>query len=265
MTDDKPNDKPRPRVAMGSRGIMLASMDDLWRFAMVIQKSGVADKNLGEKRRGQAPVPPTVEMVCAAVQSGMELGMGPMQSVYAFAAVRGKGLSLLGDAARALIEASPQCEWIKDNQDELAKVTEWTDDVRGWVEAKRKDRPEPVIRSFSVAQAKAAGLWGQPGPWTTYIARMMYYRPLGFIGRDAFGDVLKGLRIMEEMRDIPEENGLPSGATIDPKDLDELTDQIEGKDLAGDPNAERYSGTVTSDRESLDKKVEEELTEEMEG
>jgi len=196
---------------------------------MVIQRSGVADKNLGTRRKGELPTPPTVEMICAAIQAGMELGMGPMQSVYAFAAVRGKSLSILGDAARALVENSEACEWIKDNQDELSMCGKLTDDVTGWVESKRKDRPEPVRRSFSVAQAKTARLWGQEGPWSTYAARMLYYRPLGFLCRDLYGDILRGLRILEEERDIPEVNGLPNGATIGPEGLDGVVEEMEEK------------------------------------
>jgi hypothetical protein len=59
-----------------------------------------------------------------------------------------------------------------------------------------------------VADAKAAKLWGKSGPWTDYPRRMLKFRARGFVLRDVFGDVLKGLRTAEEVRDYPEERNI---------------------------------------------------------
>jgi hypothetical protein len=62
-----------------------------------------------------------------------------------------------------------------------------------------------VVRTFSVADAKQAGLWqrrganGQPTPWVTYPQRMLRARALGLALRDVFADVLMGLMIYEEL------------------------------------------------------------------
>jgi len=72
----------------------------------------------------------------------------------------------------------------------------------------RRGDPEPKIGRFSVADAKTAKLWGktgskgEPTPWVTYPDRMLKMRARAFALRDAFADVLKGLGIAEEMRDI---------------------------------------------------------------
>jgi hypothetical protein len=76
---------------------------------------------------------------------------------------------------------------------------------------------EPLETRFSVADAKLAGLWGKSGPWSQYPERMLLFRARGFNLRDNFGDVLKGLRTHEELRDIPREprNVTPTpGASI---------------------------------------------------
>jgi hypothetical protein len=56
-----------------------------------------------------------------------------------------------------------------------------------------------------MGDAKAAKLWGKAGPWTDYPKRMMKFRARGFLLRDQFGDILKGLRTAEEARDMPSE------------------------------------------------------------
>jgi hypothetical protein len=68
----------------------------------------------------------------------------------------------------------------------------------------RKGMP-PVVRKFSIDDAKKAGLWGKAGPWTQYPDRMLQMRPRGFACRDAFPDALRGLISREEAEDIPRE------------------------------------------------------------
>jgi len=63
---------------------------------------------------------------------------------------------------------------------------------------RREGRSEPVIGTFSVDDAKRAGLWQKPGPWTDYPNRMLTMRARAFALRDAFPDVLAGLYIREE-------------------------------------------------------------------
>jgi hypothetical protein len=135
-------------------------------------------------------------LVC--VQWGMEMGLAPMQALQNIAVINGKP-SVYGDAAMALVQASPVCEDVEEFFE-----GEGTPNPVAVCIAKRKGR-KPVTAKFSVEDAKRAGLWGKQGPWTAYPKRMMQMRARGFALRDAFPDVLKGMITAEEAQDYPEE------------------------------------------------------------
>lgn len=63
----------------------------------------------------------------------------------------------------------------------------------------------PYRASFSVAEAKAAGLWNKSGPWTLYTNDMLYRRSLARSARVASPEALLGMSSVEEMRDVQEE------------------------------------------------------------
>jgi len=135
-------------------------------------------------------------MVC--VQWGMEIGLAPMQALQNIAVINGKP-SVYGDAAMALVQASPVCEGVEEYME-----GEGTPNPVAVCVAHRKGR-KPVTARFSVEDAKRAGLWGKQGPWQAYPKRMLAMRARGFALRDAFPDVLKGLITAEEAQDFPDE------------------------------------------------------------
>lgn len=135
-------------------------------------------------------------MVC--VQWGYEIGLAPMQALQNIAVINGKP-SVYGDAAMALVQASPVCEDVEEYFE-----GEGTPNPVAVCVAKRKGR-KPVVSKFSVEDAKRAGLWGKQGPWQAYPKRMLAMRARGFALRDAFPDVLKGLITAEEAQDFPDE------------------------------------------------------------
>jgi len=136
------------------------------------------------------------EDVLVAVQWGRELGLAPLQALQNIACINGKP-SVYGDAAMALVQASPVCE----NIEEYFEGEGSPNPVAVCV-AHRRGRT-PVTVKFSVEDAKRAGLWGKTGPWQAYPKRMMQMRARGFALRDAFPDVLKGLITVEEAQDYP--------------------------------------------------------------
>jgi len=138
------------------------------------------------------------EDILVCVQWGMEIGLAPMQALQNIAVINGKP-SVYGDAALALVQASPVCEDIEERID-----GEGTGNLVAVCVAHRKGR-KPVTAMFSVEDAKRAGLWGRQGPWTSYPKRMLQMRARGFALRDAFPDVLKGLITAEEAQDYPVE------------------------------------------------------------
>lgn len=169
-----------------ARGLALASFDDAFRFAKMVAASDFAPKDFKGKP----------ESCLLAIQHGGETGLSPMQSLQSIAVINGRP-SIWGDAALAVVSASPVCEFVTET------IEGDGDAMVAICEAKRRNYPKPTVVRFSVADAKKAGLWGKSGPWSQYPRRMLQLRARGFALRDAFPDVLKGLVTAEEAQDYP--------------------------------------------------------------
>lgn len=126
-----------------------------------------------------------------AMQWGAELGLKPLQALQNLAIINGRP-ALWGDAVIALVRASSVCEYVIETQ---------TDTV-ATCKVKRRGEPEQE-RTFSMADAQAAGLKGKSGPWTQYPKRMLQMRARSFALRDVFPDVLRGMAVAEELMDAP--------------------------------------------------------------
>lgn len=168
------------------QGFAPATLDEAMRFSDMLANSSMVPKAYQGK--------PQDILVC--VQWGYEMGLAPMQALQNIAVINGKP-SVYGDAAMALVQASPVCEDVEEYFE-----NEGTANPVAVCVAKRKGR-KPVVAKFSVEDAKRAGLWGKGGPWQAYPKRMMQMRARGFALRDAFPDVLKGLITAEEAQDYP--------------------------------------------------------------
>lgn len=131
-----------------------------------------------------------------AMQWGMEIGLKPLQALQSIAAINGKP-NLYGDAGKALL-LSHGCV-IEEDDAELVKAN-----GRGRCRITRPGRP-PVERTFSVEDAKTAGIWNKEGPWRNYPYRQMAWRAFWFAARDAAADLLRGMGGFEEGVDIPVE------------------------------------------------------------
>jgi hypothetical protein len=161
-------------------------MDDAYRFAKMVASSEFAPKDF----RGKP------ESCLLAIQAGSEVGLSPMQSLQSIAVINGRP-SIWGDAAMALVQASPVCEYVREY------VEGDGDNLVAVCEAKRRGYPAPTVVRFSVADAKKASLWGKSGPWQQYPTRMLALRARGFALRNAFADALRGLITAEEAQDYP--------------------------------------------------------------
>jgi len=168
-------------------GLSLQSFDDAFRFAKMVSSSDFAPKDFKGKP----------ESCLLAIQHGSEVGLSPMQSLQSIAVINGRP-TIWGDAALALVQSSPVCEYVRE-------YTEGDgDNLSAVCECKRRGYPAPTISRFSMADAKRAGLAGKSGPWSQYPARMMALRARGFALRNAFADCLRGLVTAEEAQDYPE-------------------------------------------------------------
>ena len=167
-------------------------LDEAMRFADMLAGSSIVPKDYIGKP-GNCLV---------AIQWGMELGLQPMQAMQSIAVINGRP-SLWGDAMLALVKAHPAFEWIKEECD--GNVATCTIKRRGELE---------VVQSFSLEEAKRAGLTGKQGPWTQYPKRMLQMRARGFALRDAFPDALRGVVSAEEARDTPTERDMGAAEVV---------------------------------------------------
>ena len=83
----------------------------------------------------------------------------------------------------------------------------------------RRDGRDDATSEFSVAMAKQARLWGKPGPWVTYPARMLAMRARSWAVRAIFADALQGVESADELADVELAEGRPmprpDGSTVD--------------------------------------------------
>lgn len=145
-----------------------------------------------------------------AMQWGAEVGLKPLQALQNLAVINGRP-ALWGDSVIAIVRGSPLCEY----------VIETDDGQTATCKVKRRGEPEQ-IRTFSVDDARAAGLAGKQGPWTQFPKRMRQMRARAFALRDVFPDVLRGLPVAEEIMDTPTERHMGQVEVVQPEQPKEL-------------------------------------------
>lgn len=178
-------------TAPATFSLVPTSFDD----AVKISKTLAASQLVPKDYQGKA------ENCFVAIAWGQELGLAPLQALQNIAVINGRP-AIWGDAALAIVMAHPEFEDIEE------KVDGEGDKMIATCTIKRRNR-SPVVRTFSAADAKKAGLWEKQGPWTQYRSRMMQLRARGFGLRDAFPDALKGFKTVEEVQDYDEKDITP--------------------------------------------------------
>ena len=161
------------------------NFQQLMEFAEVLSRTGVVpDQYKGKPGE-----------IVAVVQMGSELGMTPMMSLISISVINGKP-SLWGDGLLGVVSGH---ESFEDILEEI--MDPMTPEAAATCTVKRRGR-SAVARSFSVNDARAAGLWGRRGPWSSYPMRMLQMRARGWAIRDCFPDILRGMGSTEEHRDM---------------------------------------------------------------
>lgn len=186
MSETLPAVQRAASIQMGEHGVRLSTLEDAFRFAKYVIASGLSPKGID-----------TPEKALIAMQAGAELGFSPMRSLAAVTVINGRA-GLMGDAALAKIRQSKVC-----TIGPMIGVRGEGDKREGFCRFQRIDMAEPTETSFSVADAKRAGLWGKQGPWSQYENDMLEWRAVARACKRYFGDVLLGLTVMEELRDYP--------------------------------------------------------------
>lgn len=179
-------DDPKPPMALIKTGasvqaIVPASFEEAWRVAGALAASGLTPKDIS-----------TQEKVLAVIMAGAEIGMAPFQALQSFAVINGRP-ALWGDGMLATVRRhSVTVKETLEGDGEKAVAT---------CVVHRPDTGEEITRTFSVDDAKAAGLWKKAGPWTTYPKRMLQMRARAWALRDGCADMLRGMKMAEEVQD----------------------------------------------------------------
>lgn len=211
-------------------GIIPTSIEEVFRLATAIAKSGMAPRDMA-----------TPEKLTVAILHGLEIGIPPMMAINKIAVVNGRP-TLWGDAVPALLLSKGfklREEIGKDEGGRFATCTV----VR--------PNGEAITRSFSEEDAKTAGLWGKQGPWKQYPDRMLQMRARGLASRDGAADVLSGIYIAEEMQDVEATPAaaplMPQLAASDVKRMSSAAAKRDGLDVALNELRGAVSGADTPD------------------
>lgn len=172
------------------------SLDEAMRFAEMLAASKLVPSAYKDK-------PADVLVAC---QWGAEIGLPPLQALQSIAVINNVP-SVWGDAVVGLVRGSGVCEYINQDWDEETKTATCT--------VKRKGEPEQV-RTFSREDANLAGHMNKD-TYKKNLRRMLSIRARTFALRDVFADVLRGLKVAEEVMDYPEERDITPAAQTESK------------------------------------------------
>lgn len=165
-----------------SHDIGPTNMQELERFAATAAKSGF----YGAK---------SPEAALMIAMSGKDLGLSYTQALRAFHVIEGRPALSADGMAAVCLSRKDVCEYFR--------VVE-SDDVHAVVETKRVG--DPIQRmSFTIDEAKKAGLVKERSNWEKWPGRMCVARAKSFLARQVYPDLLMGLYDPDELRETTEE------------------------------------------------------------
>jgi len=170
-----------------------ARMSQFREMAEVVVKSGCAPKGMTRP-----------EQIIMAFQVGHDLGLPMSRALSAVTVINGKP-GVMGEAAIGILRSRGALESGTDLTCEYTTVLdqENPDAYSCTVTLHRRGQPDPFAETFSIKDARRARLWGKQGPWTEYPQRMLMWRALGFLLSKHFSDVMLGLPLEAELKDLP--------------------------------------------------------------
>ena len=176
----------RVPLATGGRvsAIIPQSIEEAYRLASAIASANMAPSSYDR----------SAEKILIGILHGMEVGLPPMAALQSIAIINNMP-SIYGDGVLGLVRASGLLE-------EFKETLEGEGDARTAVCWVKRLGEEGLEREFSVADAKKALLWQKTDTWTKYPQRMLKMRARSWALRDGFTDILKGIKITEEVRDM---------------------------------------------------------------
>jgi len=164
-------------------GVAINTISELNRVATALTRGGIAPKGY------------TVEKTQAILMMAMERGIPPIFGLQTIAPLPSGKLMIEGKALLSLIHQSGK---LAD-----APKFEYTnaDGMTCTITMKRKGHATPYVQSFSLEDAKIAGLTGKDN-WKKYPKIMLKWRALALIANEAFPDVCAGMVTPDEAEEI---------------------------------------------------------------
>lgn len=193
------------------QGVSISNYSEAMQMAALVHASGLAPKSLD-----------TPQKVAVAMLMAVEVGLPVITGLQNIAVINGKA-GVWGDAILSLVRASGQMEPGYPKEKETG--TPFTDSWTFHCIVKRKGGEE-VTGSFSWAEAKRAGFDNPQlrgggkdtySPWTRFPRRMMQWKARQWVYRDEFGDILRGMRMAEELHDIVDLEPSMNGQYVAPE------------------------------------------------
>lgn len=181
-------------------------MGEMMSMANILAKSGVVPASYAGRP----------EAIFAVVQYGKEFGIPPMTALQNMAFINGKP-SMGTDLLAALAHRHP--EWAGYT---VLTYTEQKCEVVVRRLPKGAKTPVEFKGSFTIDEARAAGLIKAGGAWDKWKRRMLKHRAMSFALRDAFPDILAGTYTYEEM----EPDRFAANQDIEMRVLDEVEASI---------------------------------------
>jgi hypothetical protein len=170
--------------------------------------------------------------VLAAILTGREMGLGPMESLRELSVIDGKP-SLSANLLMARLRAGG------------VKVLESSvTPERAWIRAQRRDTGEIAEVEWTYEQALAAGLPGKAN-WQHYREDMLWARCVGRLARRLGGDLIAGVMpyTSEEVQDWDDYEGTPPESTwIAPEDWPALGKRLTK--ILGDDETPAWMGEL---------------------
>lgn len=168
------------------------------------------------------------------IMTGRELGLGPMASIRGIHVIQGKPV-LAADTIVALVLSSGLAEYFAEIESSSTSVT---------YETKRKSTPFPQRCTWTLDDAKRAGLYPTKDNWRLYPRAMLASRAKAELARSAYPDVIAGVYDADEIQvPVRPDAQIVDAEFSDVRDVVQLSPFAEARDrLIADIQA-----TTTSD------------------
>ena len=141
-------------------------------------------------------------LIISTIEYGLSNGYSWQEALSSFIPAKDGRFIMKGDLAKARILTVSGLEWHEETEGSVKDGT-FVYTIQGSRDG------NPFRRSFSIQEAINMKLYFPKGSnaakdwfWQNFPERMCYFRALGFVARDFFGDVLKNIVLKEEYGDF---------------------------------------------------------------